>query len=97
MNDLLIEGFGARPLEGEKSMQTATVKVQTVDQWGNGVPKQTIKCSVDGTEAVAFLTDNRGVMALDVEVSRQGGTFTVSHPTGGQQTYRIPAFESPKE
>ena len=97
VKDLLIEGFGARPLDNEKSMQTATVKVQTVDQWGNGVPKQAIKCSVDGTEAVAFTTDHRGIMALDVEVSRQGGTFTVSHPTGGQQTYHIPAFESLKE
>lgn len=92
---ILIEGSGARPLEDEPSMQVAAIKVQTIDEWGNGVPKQSIDCSVDGSGA-EFRTDNNGVMVLDVEVSKRGGTFSISHSKVGRVSYKIPAYKSTK-
>ena len=78
---------GAKPLE--ETMQTVTIKVQTVDQWGNPVSRERLDCSVDDSEVVAFRTDKMGMMAVDVELPLSGGKFVVSHDKAGRIEHRI--------
>jgi exopolysaccharide biosynthesis protein len=90
---LYIHETGAEPIE-DQPLQRVVLKVQTVDKWGNGVPGQGIRCSVDGSEVVELVTDKLGMMAVDVDLPRSGGTFSVSHPTAGKLKHRIEPYIS---
>lgn len=89
---LLITTTDAKPAK-DKNFQIATVVVETVDQWGNGVPSQRVSCSLDGGEPVLADTDKNGLIAFDAELPADGGHFTVTHPTGGTANFRIPALK----
>lgn len=86
--------IGRKPLE--EDMQTVTLKVQVVDQWGNPVSRERVDCSVDGSEVVEFITDQMGMMAVDVELPLSGGRFEVSHPTAGRVQHSIGPLQSHK-
>jgi len=81
---------GAKAMDDDDSFQKVTVKIQSVDKWGNAVPAQEVRCSLDGSEVVPFKTDQLGMLALDLELSLNGGVFTVNHPTVGERTFQIP-------
>jgi exopolysaccharide biosynthesis protein len=77
----------------EPGLQKATVVVQTVDEWGNGVPKQTLVCSLDGSEPIRVQTDANGLIAFDTELAVEGGDFAISHSGDLETVYRIPALD----
>lgn len=75
-------------VKGKPDFQKATVKVLSVDQWGNPFSGEPFTCSVDGVATSEFRTDGRGMMVLDVELPAAGGVFTLHHPSGDID-YRI--------
>lgn len=72
----------AREVEDAEGTQRATLKVQTLDQWGNAVSGIPFECALDGGPKAEFRTQENGVMALEVDLPSTGGVFSVYHPTG---------------
>jgi exopolysaccharide biosynthesis protein len=72
----------ARAVEDVEATQRAVVKVQALDEWGNPVEGESFECSLDGGPKAEFQSGKNGVMALEVDLSKQGGFFTVFHSSG---------------
>ena len=81
-----------RESEFDSKFQAVELKIQIVDQWGNGVSREQFSISIDGTENVEFQTDKRGVTSLEIDVSKRGGNFTLYLSNGSPFPGTIPAL-----
>ncbi|MCA9779433.1 MAG: phosphodiester glycosidase family protein [Candidatus Eremiobacteraeota bacterium] len=78
----LVRQFETVPVKDKEELQKATVKVQALDGWGNPVKGEIFECSLDGGDKAQFTTGDNGIMALELDLPKSGGYFTVFHSSG---------------
>ena len=78
----MVRQYETVAVKDNDELQKASVKVQALDQWGNPVKGELFECSLNGGDKAQFKTGDNGIMALEVDVPKSGGYFTVFHSSG---------------